>query len=284
MAKLDYIEKDKISRLLNCNGYVLDFSNRKYGRFIQEKTGIDLYSKYGMSKGKNLEAIVDNESDDIVGKLLLELLRYMQHIGWVTDENRNLFNECGQIGNKLLGKKPTPPTTPSTQQQTPKKIFNFQKYLNELIALSNNSDTPQARGYAFEKYLNELFKASGLEPRGAFKIEGEQIDGSFILRDEVYLLEAKWTTQKTNKADLVVFKDKVSNKSTFTRGLFISYSGYTDEALESLSRGARVNIVLMTVQELAIALKDDMTLKDFLWKKVRALAESGDFNKSVFEM
>jgi hypothetical protein len=214
MAKLDYIERDKISGLLDCGGYVLDFTNMKYGQFVQEKTGIDLYSKYGMSKGKNLEAIIANESDGIVGKLLLELLRYMQHIGWITDENRDLFNGCVQIGNKLLGKKPKPPKISSSQSETPKNIFDFQKYLNELIALSNTPDSPQARGYAFEKYLTELFRASGLEPRGSFKIKGEQIDGSFILRDEVYLLEAKWTNQETDKADLVVFKDKVSNTGT----------------------------------------------------------------------
>jgi hypothetical protein len=284
MAKLDYIEKDKISKLLNNSGCLLDFTNAKYQQFVQEKTGIDLYSKYGMSKGKNLEAIVAKESDSVVGKLLLELLQYMRYLGCVTDENRTLFNECVQIGNKLLGKKPKPPIISSAQPQTPIQLFDFQKYLNELIALSNKPDTPQARGYAFEKYLNDLFKASGLEPRGAFKIRGEQIDGSFILRDEVYLLEAKWTTQKTGKADLVVFKDKVSNKSTFTRGLFISYSGYTNESLESLSIGSQVNIILMTVQELVISLQHNITLDNILWEKVRSLAETGNFNKSVFEM
>ena len=80
MSKLDYIEKRKISRLLNNNGYVLDFSNATYQEFVFEKTGFDLYTKYGLSKGKNLEAIVASEDDIVVGKLLLELLRYMKDI------------------------------------------------------------------------------------------------------------------------------------------------------------------------------------------------------------
>jgi hypothetical protein len=53
---------------------------------------------------------------------------------------------------------------------------------------------------------------------------------------------------------MVVFNEKVSSKPSFTRGLFISYSGYTKDALETFADGRTVRIVLMTVQELAILL------------------------------
>ena len=46
--------------------------------------------------------------------------------------------------------------------------------------------------YAFEKYLKRLFDAFGLEAHSAFSLTGEQIDGSFLLGSETYLLEAKW--------------------------------------------------------------------------------------------
>ncbi|WP_344397173.1 hypothetical protein, partial [Streptomyces asiaticus] len=29
-------------------------------------------------------------------------------------------------------------------------------------------------------------------PKGAFRLKGEQIDGSFLLNNETYLVEAKW--------------------------------------------------------------------------------------------
>jgi hypothetical protein len=265
---------------------VLDFTNAIYGRFVIEKTGIDLYSKYGQSKGKNLAAIMANESDAIAGKLLMELLRYMQAIGAVSDDNRTLFNECAQLGNRLIGRKSTSATNPKvTSPPPPKKpTFDFNRFLQDLQALGSSADSAQSRGYAFEKYLNGLFKASGLDSCGAFKIEGEQIDGSFVLRENVYLLEAKWQTATIGKADLVVFNNKVSTKSGVTRGLFISYSGYSEQALNTLSNGTTVNIILMTVQELAIALQRNMMLPDVLWSKVRALAETGDFNKSVLEI
>jgi len=40
----------------------------------------------------------------------------------------------------------------------------------------------------------------------------------------------------------------------------------------------------MTVQELAIVLGQQLDLKDVLWRKVRALAEEGNYNKTVLEI
>jgi len=40
----------------------------------------------------------------------------------------------------------------------------------------------------------------------------------------------------------------------------------------------------MMVQELAISMERRMPLVEVIWKKFRALAEEGNFNKTVFEM
>ncbi len=48
--------------------------------------------------------------------------------------------------------------------------------------------TPQQRGYDFERFLRELFDAYELSARTAFRLTGEQIDGSFVLHNETYLL------------------------------------------------------------------------------------------------
>jgi len=131
---------------------------------------------------------------------------------------------------------------------------------------------------------SDLFNASGLQPRSAFKIEGEQIDGSFVLGNDIYLLEAKWTSKNIGKPDLVVFNNKVTSKSGFTRGLFISYFRYTDEAIKTLAIGTTVKIILMTVEELAISLQQNRPLSDVLGKKVRALAEEGKYYKHIMEL
>lgn len=285
MAQMTYIEKDYFERLFDMEtGYVLDFTNYTYQRFVADTINIDVYKMYhNLSKAKILRAIMDDYDNVTVGKLLLGLMQYMQARELVTDEKKVIFQKCAQIGYRLIGRKVSTKSV-DTVSESPKNEFDFKKYLNELKELANYHDNPQARGYQFERYLNGLFKDCALEPRESFRIKGEQIDGSFVLRNDVYLLEAKWTNKPTEKSDLVVFNEKVSSKSGFTRGLFISFAGYSSDAVETFCNGREVKIVLMTVQELAVALTREMDISAVIWNKVRALAEEGNYNKLVFEM
>lgn len=289
MAKLTFIERDCFEKLFEMStGCVLDFSNRTFQEFVYEAISIDIYAKYsGLSKAKILRAIMAEYDNVSVGKLLLELMRYMQAKDMIDDDNKNIFRQCADIGKRLIGKSLVPrQATETSSNMTKSKIssINYGKYIGELQALSDYDDSPQSRGFAFEKYLERFFEANGLQPRGSFKLVGEQIDGSFILHNEVYLIEAKWTSRPVDKANLVVFNEKALSKSGFTRGLYISYSEYSEEALKTFALGRTVNIVLMTVQELAIVLSQKRDFTEFLWNKVRALAEEGDFKKSIFEM
>lgn len=172
-----------------------------------------------------------------------------------------------------------------TQDDYKSIMFNNRKgyevLAERLKGLFKMDDNPQARGFEFEKFLKDLFEINGLEPRESFKVEGEQIDGSFTLHNEIYLLEAKWTSKPIDKAALTIFNEKVSSKSGFTRGLFISYSGYSKDALSTFSSGREVKIVLMTVHELEKIIEEKKDFNKFLWDKVRALGEEGDFNKQI---
>jgi hypothetical protein len=87
------------------------------------------------------------------------------------------------------------------------------------LAAESNRNTA---GLALEKLLNELFDIFGLQPRQPFRVVGEQIDGSFELDGQVYLLESKWEKNALAEAELLVFRGKIEGKSTFTRGVFIA--------------------------------------------------------------
>lgn len=65
-----------------------------------------------------------------------------------------------------------------------------------LLGLFNHN--PQRRGYEYERFLTDLFAAYDLTPRSPFKQTGEQIDGSFRLHGETYLVEAKWLCDRTH--------------------------------------------------------------------------------------
>lgn len=74
--KIDFQDKNLIKVFFNKGGYVLDFSNSTFSSFTLNSVGIDVQEKYGLSKGKSFEEFIDNESDNLILKLSLDLLRY----------------------------------------------------------------------------------------------------------------------------------------------------------------------------------------------------------------
>jgi hypothetical protein len=63
---------------------------------------------------------------------------------------------------------------------------------------------PQKAGFAFEALLNKLFALQDLAPRKSFRVAGEQIDGSFELDNETYLVEAKWESAPIAQSALLM--------------------------------------------------------------------------------
>lgn len=130
-------------------GYVLDFTNYTYQRFVADTINIDVYKKYhNLSKAKILRAIMDDCDNVTVGKLLLGLMQYMQARELVTDEKKEIFQKCTEIGYRLIGKKVSAKTV-DIVPESQKIEFDFKKYLNELKDLADYHDNPQARGYEY---------------------------------------------------------------------------------------------------------------------------------------
>jgi hypothetical protein len=141
---------------------------------------------------------------------------------------------------------------------------------------------PQPRGYAFEDFLKTSFTAFGLEARDPFRLRGEQIDGSFLLGYEVYLLEAKWQNYPSGIDHLHTFHGKVEQKAAWTRGLLISYSGFSSDALHAFGRGKRV--ICMDGYDLSEALTRELPLKSVLERKVRRAGETGEAFARVVDL
>lgn len=284
MSDISFCEWRLFEELFDMKGgYVLDLNNREFAEIMMEMLDLDVYQRYpGISKAKILRQIRVDYDNSGVGKVLLGLMKYMNERDLVSTENERLFMRCREIGFRLIGKLQSEYKTVDVMNfERDRREVKYEELLNDLKQLTKWEDSAQSRGFAFERYINRLFESFDLMPNGSFKTSGEQIDGSFLLYDEVYLLEAKWRSEKTSKADLVLFNEKVKSKSRITRGLFISYMGYTKEALENFGQGTEVAIVLMSVQELAISLERKYPLQEVLFKKIRALAERGDFFKLI---
>ena len=81
MSSLTFIEKRTLESFLQMSGgYVLNFSSRTFGEFVEEITGLNIedqrFNVKGPSKANRLKAIWESESDQLVGKLLNGLIEY----------------------------------------------------------------------------------------------------------------------------------------------------------------------------------------------------------------
>lgn len=259
-------------------GYVLNFSDRTLREFFADELDVDIddpiYAKDGTSKAKRLRCFLRTVDDQSASKTLKALWEHRQ----VLRERRGDGPEGSTVRgrflrliDKLEGRTET--TLPAGIAPVPaygvEKFENFRDRLLELTSLE-----PQPRGYAFEKFLHDLFNTSGLAAREPFRLRGEQIDGSFIMSGETYLVEAKWHNSPCGAEPLHAFHGKLEQKAVWARGVFISYSGFTADGLHAFGRARRV--VCMDGFDLYEALKRKITLLHLIESKVRRAAETGE--------
>lgn len=145
-----------------------------------------------------------------------------------------------------------------------------------LIADMNEMKTlaPHPRGFRFKSWLAELFSTFNLAPRSSFRNTGEQIDGSFRLNDEFYLMEAKWHQNRTPAANLHIFEGKLSTKATWTRDVFISWMGFTAQCLTSFGKGKRA--ICGSGYDLYHSLSHEIAVPELLEAKLRHAAQTGE--------
>jgi len=162
--------------------------------------------------------------------------------------------------------------TKATEQTKSSKAFAELK--KEFFDLHSALDRQDA-GLKLEGILNRLFDLHGLAPREPFRVVGEQIDGSFDLDHETYLLEAKWEQKPTPESQLLVFRGKIEGKSKFTRGVFVSINGISQQAKTAITVGKQPNFFVIDGYDITMLLSDTIDLVDFLRKRRRLLAEEG---------
>ncbi len=158
-------------------------------------------------------------------------------------------------------------------------LHALREHFGTVLALA-----PGPRGYEFERFLNALFEAHGLAPRGSFRLVGEQIDGSFQLGQDTYLVEATWRDQRVGAEELGTLAEKVRGKAEWSRGLHISYSSYTTEGLAAFAVGKRTNIICMDGLDLHEVLNRGLNLEDVIGRKARRAAETNHAYVAVREL
>jgi hypothetical protein len=292
MAQLSTTDMNLIDGIFGMySGYVLDFSNDRFASFFRRDLNIDIYQDryaiHGGSKGKLLRGFLEISPNADVVRALTALWEYRETYRLDHNEQETVQHarqRLSQLVVKLGGKPlpagfdepaPAPPPPPVKKGPSESLLASLEE---EFLALTTMNDAAQARGYAFERFLKRWFDAWGLDARASFKLVGEQIDGSFEHRGTVYLIEAKWTDAKTDASALRSFQEKAGDGFEGTRGLFVSYSGFTEQGLVAFNAK---RVILMTGMDVFEALRRRISLDEIIAAKFRRGTED---RKPLIEM
>ncbi|RVI97660.1 DUF3644 domain-containing protein [Sinorhizobium meliloti] len=281
------IESKLVDDLFVQGGYVLNFTNQTFAEFFRHEVGVeiydDVYAFRGGSKGKRLIAFTQKAQPRAIAKALAALWEYLEaeHPHRATDDNRKKVSAIVErLGaNPLSGGAEAGKLEPAGPQRPTEGILAALE--EEFLALETMDDRPQERGYAFERFLKRWFDVWGLDARAAFRTIGEQIDGSFQHDGTTYLVEAKWHRAQTDAAMLHSFQGKIEERPIWTRGLHVSYAGYS--APSSAAFTSR-RIILMDGQDIYIALNRRLDPGLVICEKARAASERKNPFAKVLEL
>lgn len=287
MERLRPVEMKLVDELFGMNsGYVLDFNNRTFAEFFQSEVGVDIYDAAyavnGTSKGKHLRAFLNVAQTRAIVRALTALWEYRETDRLSRGEPEKVANARQRLSAivEKLGGSPLPshdvaaevaePTAPAGLRPHRADLETLQRLTDRFYELHGMSDEPHARGRHFEMLLADLFNAWGMQARGSFSLVGEQIDGSFQVAGDTYLLEAKWHRDKIGAEVLRGFQGKVTERPEWTRGLFVSYSGFTEVGLQAFTAK---RIILADGMDILDALTRRISVADIVAAKVRYAAE-----------
>lgn len=267
-----------------------------------EKVGLGDFWPQGYSKGPGISYLLTATLEQRRSRfcaLILEVVK--QSMTWRSKRDPLSRGEIDQLNRLMPGVgfkipdlldedflaslpgspvTPTPPPTPQpVAAADPQKLKALSRRLQELDAMA-----AQERGFAFEKFLHDLFEVYGLAPRASFRPRtGEQIDGSFELGTDTYLLEAKWHRTPTPAADLHILNGKLNSRPTWSRALFISYGGFSPDGMDAFNRG-KSSLICMDGYDLYETLSRELPLDRVIARKARHAVETGIVYASVREL
>lgn len=259
-------------------GFVLNFSNRTFAAFFRDELTVDIDNPYwaveGGSKAKRLRYYLRRADRKTALDTLNALWEYREASSVTADYaelDDSVRTAYFRIIKRLGGNPPEPAVPVVAHQELQVDAAVTAALAARLLDVSTMD--PQARGYAFEKFLKDVFDAYGMSPRASFRLTGEQIDGSFVLGEQIYLLEARWRNAQVDVGTLRAFNAKVEDKASWSRGLIISQSGFTADGLHAFGHGK--SVVCMDGLDLHEILSWRLDLAEAIALKVRRAAETG---------
>jgi hypothetical protein len=166
MSSLKGVERIRLEKFLQMGGgYVCNFSDRTFGEFVLEMTGIDVYtSEYaegGTSKANRLRTFWRKAPNQIVAKLTREMLVYWRSqkessSDGLSVQDTTLFAECIKIVERLEHDNPIDDAEAFRANSPDRDFTALAKSIRESIGNGKPSDALDRLHTFLMRYLREL--------------------------------------------------------------------------------------------------------------------------------
>lgn len=156
---------------------------------------------------KENRPITSNEIDELNGHILE--LGYKFPELWDGEFRRTLQQTTTERAREHVAQAEAQQRQETALQRHSKELAALKE---DFLVLAAEADRNKA-GLALETLLNRLFHLFDLRPRLAYRVPGEQIDGSFELDGQIYLVESKWEKRPLPEADLLVFRKRAGDRA-----------------------------------------------------------------------
>jgi hypothetical protein len=132
------------------------------------------------------------------------------------------------------------------------------------------------RGHAFQDAVAKLFRIEDVPWEPAYRRMEAEVDGAAEIDGWYYLVEARWRRRPAGWKDLDALRSTVRRSGRQTMGLFVSMTGWTTSAAETLRAGGDQCVILMDRRDIAAVLDGTHRLIALLRTKARRLALYGE--------
>lgn len=105
--------------------------------------------------------------------------------------------------------------------------------------------TPQQRGQQFNEFIANLLRCWRLDRVDANVRSAGEIDVTFAINSTRFILEAKWEQGPVDYGPMAKLRGRITQRLAGTRGVLLSMSGYSGEAVEGILRGQQPDMLLL---------------------------------------
>lgn len=129
-------------------------------------------------------------------------------------------------------------------------LAKLQTLIEEYGSLSKLRDlTPQERGRRLNGFIAKLLQCWGISGMANIRENGE-IDVAFGMNGRKFILECKWEENPIGTGPIAKLQKRLRQRLGGTTGLFLSMSGFSQEALNELKDGEQLQVLLLQREHL----------------------------------